>query len=70
MPGRAKRRQSANSIIAATARVGKDVKIDYDGDGKIKSITTITPGRPVPVEANGEGGGPVVETPGDLRELL
>ena len=52
MPGRAKRRQSANSIIAATARIGKDVKIDYDGDGKIKSITTITPGNMDAVDAH------------------
>jgi hypothetical protein len=49
---RPRRRRSASSIIAAAAKLGKDVKIEYGDNGEIKCLTTITPGTPEAAEAN------------------
>jgi hypothetical protein len=48
------KRQSCTGIMAAAAKLGKDVKITFDETGKIiTSVFMITPGTSGPVKANG-----------------
>jgi hypothetical protein len=67
---RTHRRQSAYGIIAAATKFGKDVKVEYNDNGKIKCFTTFTPGRPSAVDTAADGAASTIEMPDDLRKLI